>query len=241
MDAGWKRTLVGRAVEAAGKCGGERMGERPDERGGRRGGGRPPMLGLDLACGTGDLAVAAVAACPALIVTGVDASREMLALARNRALAVSADLGARLQFREADLAALPAGDASVDLLTAGYAFRNAAPGPALAECARVAKPGAILAVLDFYRPQSAPWRAAFLAYLRAAGSVIGWWWHRESIAYGYIAHSIAAYVSIEGFTRAAGEAGFDPVLVRRYLGGGVGLHILRRRAERRTTPERVTS
>lgn len=222
MDAGWKRTLVARAVEALGGKG-------------------APMRGLDLACGTGDLAVAAAMACPSIVVTCVDASREMLAAAHARVSAASADLAARLQFREGDLAALPVSDGSVDLLTAGYGFRNAALDPALAECARVARPGAILAVLDFYRPKSAPWRAAFLAYLRAAGSVIGWWWHREPIAYGYIAHSIDAYVSIDGFTRAASDAGFDAVVVRRYIGGGVGLHILRRRVEPRTTPERVTS
>ena len=207
MDAGWKRALVSQALAAI-----------PE-----------PGDVLDLACGTGDLALAVAAARPSARVTGVDASREMLALASTGAASAGTDAAGRVQFREADLSSLPAGDRSADLVTVGYGFRNADLAPALLECARVLRPGGVLAVLDFYRPESRPWRTLFLGYLRAAGNVVGWWWHREPVAYGYIAHSIEAYVSVRGFTAAAGDAGFDLIGVDSHLGGGVAVHVLRRR------------
>ena len=204
MDRVWKHALLEQALDAATEL----------------------RDALDLACGTGDLAFAVASARAGTRVTGIDASTEMLVLARARA--AEATLDNRVEFREGDLAALPAADAGTELVTCGYGFRNANLAPALAECARVLRPGGTLAVLDFYRPEPAFWRALFLGYLRAAGNLVGWWWHREPVAYGYIAHSIAAYVTIAEFTTAAQNAGFEIVVVKSYLGGGVATHILRR-------------
>ena len=195
---------------------------------------------LDLACGTGDLAFAVAAERHAARVAGIDASQEMLSLARGRAcggsgvghdagVAYATGTAERVTFKHGDLSALPANDRSTDLITCGYGFRNANLTPALAECARVLRPGGVLAVLDFYRPASRLWRFLFLGYLRAAGNVVGWWWHREPVVYGYIAHSIDAYVSATEFTIAAHRAGFDLVRLETHLGQGVAIHILRRR------------
>ena len=220
MDAAWKRELIGLAVAHA-----------------------PAALRvIDLACGTGDLAfgIARATTGRGTQITGVDASGEMLTRARARAdaagAAATADAGrsasaaTHTRFELGDLAHLTAADASADLITAGYAFRNVAElAPALAEAARVTRPGGAIAVLDFYRPTGTVWRAFFLAYLRAAGNLFGWAWHREPVAYGYIAHSIAAYVSASEFVAALRAAGFDLVAERRYLGGGVAIHVARRR------------
>jgi len=63
---------------------------------------------LDLACGTGDLAFSVATARAGAHVTGVDASAEMLVLARTRATVAMLD--GRVAFRDGDLAALPAAD-----------------------------------------------------------------------------------------------------------------------------------
>lgn len=213
MDAGWKRILIRLALARA--PGASRV--------------------LDLACGTGDLAfaVARAATLPAARVTAIDASRKMLACAAARAVTEPAHIAGRVAFELGNLDQLAADDASADLVTAGYAFRNApALDAALAEAARVTRPGGVLAVLDFYRPAGAVWRGVFLGYLRAAGSLFGWLWHREPIAYGYIAHSIDAFVTAAEFRDALTVAGFDVVEERRYLGGGVAVHVARRRATR---------
>lgn len=207
MDRGWKADLVRFALAA-----------QPQ-----------PARAVDLACGTGDLAIAVAEAAPGVRVLGVDASREMIAFARARLSSQPAEVAGRIDALPGDLGAIPAATSSADLVTAGYAFRNGPPiGESLREAARVLRPGGVLAVLDFYRPRSKPWRRLFLAYLRAAGNTFGWWWHREPVVYGYIAESIDAFVTAAEFSEALIQAGFVDVRCERKLGGGVALHLARR-------------
>jgi demethylmenaquinone methyltransferase/2-methoxy-6-polyprenyl-1,4-benzoquinol methylase len=203
MDRGWKRAVVS---ELASRAPGAAMV-------------------LDLACGTGDLAFAAAAAIPFSRVVGVDASPRMIECAHARAARAGAPA-----FAVGDMANLAIADASVDAVTAGYAFRNAPDHrAALREAARVLRPGGVLVTLDFYRPASPLWRTLLLAYLRVAGNAVGWWWHREALAYGYIAPSIAAFVSWQQFRDALVVSGFDVKTVRRFLLGGVAIHVAVRR------------
>lgn len=207
MDAAWKRALVARALAAV----------------------PAPHTAFDLACGTGDLAFAIADGAPRARVTGVDPSTRMLDAARARARTHAA--AARLAFAEGTLAAIPAADASVDLLTAGYGFRNAPDcDAALAECARVLRPGGVLASLDFFRPANAAWRALFLGYLRVAGDAVGWWWHRTPAIYGYIAASIAAFDTVDAFSARCARHGFRVDAVHVRLFGGIALHLATRTA-----------
>lgn len=205
MDAGWKRELIGLLAASVG----------------------PSARVLDLACGTGDLAFAAATYAPSGETIAIDASRRMVDAARLRARREPA--GAHVRFAVGDLAALDMADASVDAVTAGYALRNVPDHRlALGEIARVLRPGGTLLTLDFYRPESALWRAMFLSYLTIAGNAFGWMWHREPVVYGYIARSIAHYVSWRAFARSLREAGFTVLDVRRKLHGGVAIHHARR-------------
>lgn len=173
---------------------------------------------LDLACGTGDLACALAAR--GAHVVGVDASARMIDEAKQRAS------GARsLEFVVGDMTALDTPDASVDIVTAGYALRNVPDfHRALREIARVLKPGGRLLTLDFYRPENVVWRRAFLAYLSVAGNTVGWLWHREPVVYGYIARSVEHYVSITDFNTALVETGYTLERVYRRLNGGIAVH-----------------
>jgi demethylmenaquinone methyltransferase/2-methoxy-6-polyprenyl-1,4-benzoquinol methylase len=203
MDARWKRRLVAQVAEHAPRA----------------------ATVLDLACGTGDLAFAVTRILPHAHVTGLDASANMIALAADRTTG-----GSTPRFRVGDLGAIPAGTASVDVVTAGYGYRNVPDHrAALREAARVLRPGGTLATLDFYRPASPLWRALFLGYLRTAGDAVGWLWHREPVAYGYIAPSIDAFVSWQQFSRDLDAAGFDLTHVDRFLLGGVAIHLATRR------------
>lgn len=202
MDAGWKRELLAELP---------RLHAGDDA--------------VDLACGTGDFALAIAAGAPGARVAGLDASSRMIAAARRRAAAPEPS------FAVGDMTALPLASGSIQALTAGYGFRNVPDfRAAIAESARVLAPGGTLLVLDFYRPRSAAWRALFLGYLRAAGNIVGWLWHGEGVVYGYIAPSIEMYVDAQTFARELEAAGFDVLLVRRKLLGGVALHVARRQA-----------
>ncbi len=201
MDSTWKADLV-TAVLA--RCAGSRQA-------------------LDVACGTGDLGFSLATELPDLHVTGVDPSAEMLAIADTRAKARGTQ---RVTFHLGEMAALPAETASIDVITAGYGFRNVPDlEAAVRECARVLRPGGTLGSLDFFMPRNGVWRALFLWYLRLSGNVVGWWWHRTPAIYGYIARSIAAFVTAEQFTAVLEQNGFRVVTSRRMLLGGIALHV----------------
>ena len=174
----------------------------------------------DVATGTGDLAYALAQRRPDLEIAAVDVSTRMLALARVRGDGVS-----QVGVSGGDLSALPFAAGSLDAVTAGYALRNTPDWRAsIAELARVIRPGGHLFTLDFYLPSFPPWRAAFLAWLSAAGRAVGWWWHREPMAYGYISHSIAHFTTAREFASALDASGFRVVTTRLHLGGGIALH-----------------
>jgi demethylmenaquinone methyltransferase / 2-methoxy-6-polyprenyl-1,4-benzoquinol methylase len=201
MDRSWKRGLIDGVV-----------------------GGVPADAAiLDLACGTGDLAFSVAQRLPRATVTGLDASPEMIAQAR-RAQSLGGD--ERLRFRVGDMMALPFADGSFDGVTVGYGLRNVPDHRvALAEIARVLKPGGVVANLDFARPSSWLWRRAFLAYLAAMGSLYGWWWHGEADVYRYIGRSIDHFVSWRALSQAMTDAGIEMISVEPRLFGGVCLHV----------------
>lgn len=101
----------------------------------------PPGVALDAACGTGRYA--RLLADRGHQVIGVDSSPDMLARARTRVPAA--------RFEQADLAALPVPDDSVDLVTCGLALTHLPDlAPAIAEFARVLRPGGHLVIADIH-------------------------------------------------------------------------------------------
>ncbi|HUF25627.1 MAG TPA: ubiquinone/menaquinone biosynthesis methyltransferase [Gemmatimonadaceae bacterium] len=200
MDAAWKRAMLADLAAIA----------------------PPGATILDLACGTGDLAFAAAETVPGARVIGLDASPRMIDVAMSRARRASER---PVSFIVGDMMRLPVEDASADVVMVGYGLRNVPqPSGALAEIARVLRPGGRLLVLDFYRPEHPLWRATFLSYLRIAGNVIGWLWHRSPATYGYIAPSIGRYVTAGEFGTMLRQAGLRVERESTKLGGGIGLH-----------------
>lgn len=235
MDGAWKQRLAGWVGEVVG----------------------PGDLVLDLACGTGDLARAvgraidagrlreggvAMADRQSGNILALDPSAEMIRRGRSRVAtpgrpAAGVDPPRRssaspsIRFLRADMMALPVADGVAAAVTVGYGFRNVPDARlALREVARVLKPGGWLADLDFFLPEDARWRRLYLWYLRRAGRAVGRWWHDEPEAYGYIARSLERWTTPGGFRTLLSESGFEPTQVRRHLGGGICLHLARRRA-----------
>lgn len=204
MDAGWKRAAVRAAIAELPASG---------------------ATTLDLATGTGDFAVAIARAVPSAHVVAIDASPRMIDAANARLVSRDADVAPRIRTAVGDMMAIDLPDASVDLVTAGYAVRNVPNAEvALREMRRVLKPGGRVVLLDFYRPQSRLWRALLLWYLQVSGNLVGWLWHREPVVYGYIARSIDHFLSWEECSAMLVGCGFGVVRVERYLLGGVARH-----------------
>jgi demethylmenaquinone methyltransferase/2-methoxy-6-polyprenyl-1,4-benzoquinol methylase len=174
---------------------------------------------LDLACGTGDIALA-IADIGAEQVIGLDLTRHMLEIAARKAGPVCYVAG--------DMNAIPIRSASVDLVTTGYGLRNVPDlDAAIAEIARVLGPGGRFLSLDFNRPDSAILRTAYYAYLWIAGSILGWILHRDAETYRYIPASIDRYPGAAGVARRLVAHGFTDVRVVPLLGGLMSLHVAR--------------
>jgi ubiquinone/menaquinone biosynthesis C-methylase UbiE len=113
---------------------------------------------LDVGCGTGTFAIALAAARPDAQVAGVDGDPEALALARAKPGSTT------ITWSESLATALPEPDASADAIVLSLLLHHLSPAAkhtALAEAARVLKPGAVLHVADWGHPHDPLMRAAF--------------------------------------------------------------------------------
>jgi demethylmenaquinone methyltransferase/2-methoxy-6-polyprenyl-1,4-benzoquinol methylase len=166
----------------------------------------PGSLLLDLACGTGDLS--RLAAKRQYKVIGVDLSAGMLA---------ANDTGIPLV--HADCAQLPFPDGAFDGLVCGYALRNFTDlAAALAETARVIRPGGRLAVLEVDAPTSTVLRAGYNLWFNKAVPVLGGALSDRD-AYRYLPRSVAYLPPAPTLRRMLGEAGYSGVGVRPLAGG----------------------
>lgn len=130
-----------------------------------------------------------------------------------------------LRFVAADALSLPLADDSVDAVTISFGLRNVADPPAaLAEFARVARPGARLVVAEFARPTWPPFRRLYTEYLVRALPRIAELVASDPRAYVYLAESIQQWpdrAAIAGWMR---EAGWQRVEVKDLAGGIVAVH-----------------
>lgn len=168
---------------------------------------------LDLACGTGDIAVR-LASCGARV-TGLDLTTAMLDLAAARHAGPPS-----VQWLQADMMALPVASASYDIVSVGYGLRNVPElDPALVEILRVLRPGGRVLSLDFTLPASPLVRRAFLAYLDVVGGVVGRVLHGDPDTYRYIPASLRRYAGAEGVAARMRVLGFTDVAWWPLLGG----------------------
>jgi demethylmenaquinone methyltransferase/2-methoxy-6-polyprenyl-1,4-benzoquinol methylase len=182
---------------------------------------RPGVRALDLASGTGDIALAlAGRGCR---VTALDITHRMLQLARGKP---GADA---LALVTGDMMALPFASSTFDVVTTGYGIRNVPRiEAAVAEIGRILKPGGALVSLDFNRPRNAAMRAIYLGYLTVVGSALGWTLHGDPDTYRYIPESIRRYPGADGVAVLLERAGFDQCRVIPLLGGLMAINTARR-------------
>ncbi len=159
-----------------------------------------PQNLLDIATGTGDLALTIARALPEVDVLGTDFCAPMLDVAKRRGLA---------RVLEADALHLPLPDASYDAATVAFGLRNMADyAAALREFRRVLRPGGHLLVLDFSMPENPVLAALYRPYLhhvlpRIAGFITG-----NSGAYDYLGESIEAFPRGEAFLELLHRCGY---------------------------------
>jgi demethylmenaquinone methyltransferase / 2-methoxy-6-polyprenyl-1,4-benzoquinol methylase len=179
----------------------------------------PGSSALDVATGTGDLAIEL--ARRGAEVTGSDFAPAMLELARRKAPG--------LTFEEGDALALEYPDASFDAVTVGFGARNFADlDRGLAEMTRVAKPGGRVVVLEITSPQKPPlswfFKAWFDRAVPALGRLAG-----DPDAYAYLPSSVRRFPGPEELAARMAAAGLVDVRWILTAGGIIAIHAGSRR------------
>jgi demethylmenaquinone methyltransferase/2-methoxy-6-polyprenyl-1,4-benzoquinol methylase len=181
---------------------------------------------VDVAAGTAGVSLALAARSPQARVLGVDLSPQMLREGRRRVSDAGSAGHVQLVCGRGEQLPLPA--ASADALTFTYLLRYV-PDPAatLAELARVLKPGAVMASLEFGVPSGPVWWPSWYVYTRSLLPVFGLltggppWWRVGRFLGPNISGHYRKY-PLDWTVSAWRSAGFTDVGYRRMsLGGGL--------------------
>jgi len=178
---------------------------------------------LDVAGGTGDIALKFLGRAPAASAVVCDMTESMLVSGQKR---IEAEKQAdQLDWVVGDAMALPFEDASFDVYTISFGIRNVArPQDALAEAYRVLRPGGRLMVLEFSQLPNPGMQKLYDLYsfnvIPALGKLIA----GDRDSYQYLVESIRQFPDQETFSDMIREAGFGLVKYRNLSMGVAALH-----------------
>jgi demethylmenaquinone methyltransferase/2-methoxy-6-polyprenyl-1,4-benzoquinol methylase len=178
----------------------------------------PGDSALDVACGTGDLAIElARRVGPAGEVIGSDFSPQMLERARAKAPGITWELGNALE--------LPYPDARFDAATVGFGARNFSDlDRGLAEMARVVRPGGRVVILEITTPRKPPLCTFYSVWFDRVVPLIGRLTGEEE-AYTYLPSSVRRFPGPEGLAAAMERAGLTGIRWILTAGGIIALHV----------------
>ena len=174
---------------------------------------------LDLACGTGDVALTAHRKCdgPGEII-GVDFSEEMLKIAETKF--AKQQITIPYSFVHADVTDLPLEDESVNCISIAFGIRNVVDVPkALSEMMRVLKSGGKLVILEFAPPRGRVFGPLFHWYFKKILPWIGGIISGKKSAYEYLPRSVGEFYTIERLINLMKNAGFEISKVDKYTFG----------------------
>jgi demethylmenaquinone methyltransferase/2-methoxy-6-polyprenyl-1,4-benzoquinol methylase len=192
---------------------------------------RPARI-LDLATGTGDIALLLKKVAPEVEVIGGDFALPMLELARQKAQRA----GLAISFVEADALQLPFPDGHFDAVTIAFGFRNFADyKKALAELYRVLAPGGRLCILEFPPPPRGGLGALYRFYFTRILPLIGGLISGNASAYRYLPDSVERFPDPPTLATMMALAGFN-TRYQLFTGGITALHIGDKPAPAKPTP-----
>jgi demethylmenaquinone methyltransferase/2-methoxy-6-polyprenyl-1,4-benzoquinol methylase len=169
-----------------------------------------PNAILDIATGTGDLALQFAAKIPADKIIGLDLSEGMLSVARKKV--EGKPISEKVSFVKGDSENLPFEDNSFDAITVSFGIRNFETlEKGLAEILRVLKPKGSFVILETSVPTKFPWKQGYYMYSRGILPLIGRLFSKDKVAYKYLSESAAVFPYGERLNNILRKIGFKQV------------------------------
>ncbi len=168
---------------------------------------------LDVATGTADLAISLGKKIPNSKITGIDISSGMLEVGNEKIKRKKVSNNVKLILGDGEY--LPFKDNSFDAVTVAFGVRNFENlEGGLMEMERVLKPGGILAILEFSKPERAPFKQIYFLYFKYILPTIGKWISKDASAYSYLPASVEAFPYGDAFLNKLKKAKLERFNIR---------------------------
>jgi demethylmenaquinone methyltransferase/2-methoxy-6-polyprenyl-1,4-benzoquinol methylase len=167
-----------------------------------------PSTILDVATGTGDLAIALAKGTEAKEIIGLDLSQGMLDVGIGKIAKLQLDQ--RIKMVKGDSEGLPFEDNHFDAITVAFGVRNFENlEQGLSEILRVLKPGGKVGILEFSQPEKTPYKQGYNFYFKNILPVLGKLISKDNSAYTYLPNSVGAFPYGEKFVSILNKVGFS--------------------------------
>ncbi|MDN3724529.1 bifunctional demethylmenaquinone methyltransferase/2-methoxy-6-polyprenyl-1,4-benzoquinol methylase UbiE [Aequorivita sp. SDUM287046] len=171
---------------------------------------KKPKTILDVATGTGDLAIQFAEKTSAEKIVGLDLSEGMLSMARKKVAGKA--IAETIEFVQADSEALPFEDNTFNAITVSFGIRNFENlEKGLAEIFRVLKPGGIFVVLETSVPSKFPFKQGYHFYTKTILPMVGKIFSKDKVAYKYLSESASVFPHGEALNNILRKIGFKDV------------------------------
>jgi demethylmenaquinone methyltransferase/2-methoxy-6-polyprenyl-1,4-benzoquinol methylase len=172
-----------------------------------------PIHALDLATGTGDMAIMLSKQININRVVGLDMSEGMVAVGNKKVQSLNKNISQKIQLRQGDGVTIPVEDNSFDLVTLCFGIRNFNdPQLSLTNIKRVLKSNGKAMILEFSLPKNRLIKAFYLFYFRNMLPLIGNLFSGHSDAYTYLNKTVEDFPYGEEFIGLMTQAGFSKVV-----------------------------
>lgn len=185
-----------------------------------------PKVVVDVATGTGDVALAIARRLPEVRVVGIDLSEGMLAVARQKS--EGNPTTERIEWQVGDGEALPTTDGEADVVTVVFGIRNFQNAEAgISEAYRTLRPGGCYMVMEFTTPRGKIFGALYRFYSKHIMPRVGALVSKDRSAYTYLPESIPEFAN-SGFEQKLTDAGFRVERLRPMMRGIATIFVARK-------------
>ena len=185
-----------------------------------------PSMVVDVATGTGDVALAIARRMPEAKVVGIDLSEGMLAVARHKSQGYA--VTERIDWQVGDGEALPTADGVADVVTVVFGIRNFQNAEAgISEAYRTLRPGGCYMVMEFTNPRGKFFSALYRFYSKHIMPRVGALVSKDRSAYTYLPESIPEFAN-SGFEQKLTDAGFCVERLRPLMRGIATIFVARK-------------